>query len=343
MADEEGLIPEARATDSLLGQTEAEGEFLHAFNTGRPAHAWLITGRRGIGKATLAFRLARTILAGNAPDAHDPGAPLFRRVAAGGHADLLVVERAVLERTDDGKPSKRRAEIAVDDVRGVREFLSKTPAEGGWRVVIIDSADQMNTNAANAVLKILEEPPSRAMLLLLAHNPGRLLPTIISRCRRLPAKPLGEEDLAELLARLRPEMSPEDRQILVQIAEGSIGRALGYLKGGGLGLYRDAVGLLENLPGLDVAGVHKLADGVARDKTGEAFQTVGDLMRWWVHRTIDGQVRGSVSASAGGLDRWFEVWEKNNRLFERADSVNLDHKQVILNAFAAIDAAHSSS
>ncbi len=338
MADEEERIPEPRATDSLLGQTEAEREFLHAFNTGRPAHAWLITGRRGIGKATLAFRLARTILSGDAPDAHDPGAPLFRRVASGGHADLLVVERAV-----DEKSGKRRAEITVDDVRGVREFLSKTPAEGGWRVVVIDSADQMNANAANAVLKILEEPPSRAMLLLLAHNPGRLLPTIVSRCRRLPAKPLGEEDLAELLARLRPEMSLEDRQILVQIADGSIGRALGYSEGGGLGLYRDAVALLENLPGLDMAGVHKLADGVARDKTGEAFQTVGDLMRWWVHRSIDGRVRGSVSASAGGLDRWFEVWEKNNRLFERADSVNLDHKQVILNAFAAIDAAHSSS
>ncbi len=338
MAGEEERIPEPRATDSLLGQADAEREFLHAFNTGRPAHAWLITGRRGIGKATLAFRLARIVLSGDAPDAHDPGAALFRRVAAGGHADLLVVERAV-----DEKSGKRRAEITVDDVRGVREFLSKTPAEGGWRVVIIDSADQMNTNAANAVLKILEEPPSRAMLLLLAHNPGRLLPTIISRCRRLPAKPLGEEDLAELLARLRPEISLEDRQILVQISDGSIGRALGYSEGGGLGLYRDAVALLENLPGLDVAGVHKLADGVARDKTGEAFQTVGDLMRWWVHRTIDGRVRGSVSASAGGLDRWFEVWEKNNRLFERADSVNLDHKQVILNAFAAIDAAHSSS
>ncbi len=338
MAGEEDLIPEPRENHILLGQSEAEREFLHAFDTGRPAHAWLITGRQGIGKATLAFRLARTILSGDAPDAHDPGAALFRRVAAGGHADLLVVERAV-----DEKSGKRRAEITVDDVRGVREFLSKTPAEGGWRVVVIDSADQMNTNAANAVLKILEEPPSRAMLLLLAHNPGRLLPTIISRCRRLPAKPLGGEDLTELLARLRPEMSPEDQQILVQTADGSIGRALSYSEGGGLGLYRDAVALLENLPGLDVSGVHKLADGVARDKTGEAFQTVGDLMRWWVHRTIDGQVRGSGSASAGGLDRWFEVWEKNNRLFERADSVNLDHKQVILNAFAAIDAAHSSS
>ena len=338
MADEEEPVSEPRATHVLLGQAEAEREFLHAFDTGRPAHAWLITGRQGIGKATLAFRLARTILSGDAPDAHDPEAALFRRVAAGGHADLLVVERAV-----DEKSGKRRAEITVDDVRGVREFLSKTPAEGGWRVVVIDSADQMNTNAANAVLKILEEPPSRAMLLLLAHNPGRLLPTIISRCRRLPGKPLGEEDLVRLLARLRPEMSLEDQQILVQIADGSIGRALGYSEGGGLGLYRDAVALLENLPGLDVAGVHKLADGVARDKTGEAFQTVGDLMRWWVHRTIDGEVRGSVSASAGGLDRWFEVWEKNNRLFERADSVNLDHKQVILNAFAAIDAAHSSS
>ncbi len=336
--NEQAPVPEPRETHILLGQSEAEREFLHAFNTGRPAHAWLITGRKGIGKATLAFRLARTILSGDAPDAHDPEAALFRRVAAGGHADLLVVERAV-----DEKSGKRRAEITVDDVRGVREFLSKTPAEGGWRVVIIDSADQMNTNAANAVLKILEEPPSRAMLLLLAHNPGRLLPTIISRCRRLPAAPLGEVDLVELLVRLRPEVNIEDQQILVQIADGSIGRALGYSEGGGLSLYRDVVALLEKLPGLDVAGVHKLADGVARDKTGEAFQTVGDLIRWWVHRTIDGEVRGSVSVSAGGLDRWFEVWEKNNRLFERADSVSLDHKQVILNAFAAIDAAHSSS
>ncbi len=146
-------------------------------------HAWLITGAPGVGKATLAYRFARRLLAGVQPGdtlAVDPASPVFRRVAVGSHADLLTVEREW-----DDKKSRLRGEIVVDDARAISAFLRLTPAEGGWRVVVIDGAEHMNRNAANAVLKMLEEPPPRAVLLLTCAAPGRLLPTIRSRCRRL--------------------------------------------------------------------------------------------------------------------------------------------------------------
>jgi len=336
--DELELTAPAPCENSYLaGHAETERLFVDAFGGGRLAHAWLITGPRGIGKATLAFRLARFILAqksgapvNEAALEMAPSDPLFRRIASGGHADLLVVERAV-----DPKTEKRRTEITVDNVRNVKGFLSKTPAEGGWRVVIVDAADEMNANAANALLKVLEEPPARALLLLVAHNPGRLLPTIRSRCRKLTAKPLSDETVGDLLGRYRPDLDAADRQTLVALAEGSIGRALAYADEEGMGLYREAIRLLDNMPGVDVQAVHKFADTAVRDTTGEAFRSVGDLVRWWLAR----RVAEGVSGTVGALDPWFEVWEKVTRLFERADSVNLDRKQVILNAFLAIDAA----
>ena len=350
--------PDPRANPDLAAHAEAERAFLDAWNSGRLAHAWLICGPKGIGKATLAFRIARFVLAGGgdggglfggAPDSlHIPGEhPVFHRVASGGHADLRVVTRG----WSDDKKTRLRNDIVIDDVRGIGGFLALTPAEGGWRVVVIDAADEMNRNAANAVLKVLEEPPRNALILMVSHSPGRLLPTIRSRCRRLSLSPLPEAGVADRLRRHRPAQADDDVAALARLAEGSIGKALGLAEQGGLGLYRDLVGLLQTLPRLDVPALHAFADRVGRAEADAAWRTVTELFGWWLARLIrlggrqggvtevvagEGEVMARLLA-AGGLERWLEVWEKVTTVFARTDAVNLDRKQALLTAFLAVE------
>ncbi len=241
--------PEPRANPTLIGHQAAEAALLGALRGGRMHHAWMITGPDGVGKATLAFRFARRLLAGPGDTLElAPEHPVFRRVAAGAHADLFTLQRTM---GSDGK--KLRAEIGVDDVRAANAFLRLTPAEGGWRVVIVDRADELNCNAANALLKILEEPPARALLLLVCASPGRLPVTLRSRCRRLPLHPLSEEDMTRLLATYLPGVAEEERDRLAALAEGSPGRAL---------LLRDAEGVaLAGLVDEVLAGLPDLPDG----------------------------------------------------------------------------------
>src|SRR4051794_21170102 len=218
---------EPRENPDLFGHEEAERTFEGAIAGGRLHHAWLITGKEGIGKATLAYRLARRLLTQQG-DPNDPGNPAFRRVAKATHADLLTVEREW-----DEKRKRHRTEIVVDDARDIAGFLRLTPAEGGWRVVVVDGAEHLNRNAANALLKVLEEPPARAILLLTCAAPGRLLPTIRSRCRRMPLRPLGPADMGLVLAKMLPG---EDAANLVGIAGGSPGRAMLLAAEGGIAL-----------------------------------------------------------------------------------------------------------
>src|SRR5436305_3181142 len=220
---EDGGAPAPRANPDLFGHEAAETALSRLFGQHRLPHALLLTGPRGIGKATLAFRLARFVLARSTGElepglfgdvageglAVPPDSGVFRRVASGGHADLLTVERAY-----DPRRRRLRGEIVVDDVRAIASFLRLTPAEGGWRVVIVDGADEMNRNAANSLLKILEEPPRRAVLLLVAHSPGRLLPTIRSRCRRFPLTPLPPTTVRRLRARYRPDLPAPQAAVL---------------------------------------------------------------------------------------------------------------------------------
>lgn len=352
--------PAPRDNPYFLGHDGAVRALLDAHTGGRMAHAWLLQGPRGIGKATLAYRFARHILSQSAGEATEAGDlfadggaaevpddmsmdrehPVFRRVAAGGHADLMV-----LERVPDDK-GKMRAEIVVTNVRGVNGFLRMTAAEGGWRVVIVDCADDMNRNAANALLKVLEEPPAQALLLLVSHNPGRLLPTIRSRCRRLVMAPLVADDMNRLLSHYRPDLDSEDALALAHLADGSVGRALALADAGGLDLYQDVHQLLETLPGIDVVRLHALADRVGKVGAEEVFRTVVDLLQWWLARLVRiaaGRVSESdVSAAEqaliarlterAGLDRWLEVWEKTNNLLARAGGANLERRQVFLNA-----------
>ncbi|MGE5546504.1 MAG: DNA polymerase III subunit delta' [Solirubrobacterales bacterium] len=351
--------PEPRANPELIGHAPAERTFLDAWTSGRLAHAWLLVGPKGIGKATLAYRIARFVLSGGGEGGGLFGGgpeslalsvdhPVFRRVASGGHADLKVVERG----WSDDKKTKLRNEIVIDDVRGIGQFLSLTPAEGGWRVVIIDAADEMNRNAANAVLKVLEEPPRNSLMLLVSHSPGRLLPTIRSRCRRLTCKPLDEATVAALLERWQPGLPPADVTALARLGEGSLGKALALAEEGGLDLYREVIDLMAGLPRLDVPKLHAFSDRVARSDADAAWRTVTELLGWWLARLVraggrdargmaevvpgEAALMGRMLAGAG-LEQWLGVWEKITALFARADAVNLDRKQAVISAFLAIE------
>jgi DNA polymerase III subunit delta' len=351
------LAPPPRANPDLVGHAAAEAALLRLFRSGRLPHAVLLCGPRGIGKATLAFRFARFVLAHGASEAAPGGlfgeadggvatAPqsgTFRRVAAGGHADLLTVERAW-----DPRRRRLRGEIVVDDAREIAAFLRLTPAEGGWRLVVVDGADAMNRNAANAVLKILEEPPRRALLLLVAHSPGRLLPTIRSRVRRLAMAPLPPVLVRDLLQRYRPDLSAPEAAALAGLAEGSIGRALELAAAGGITLYESVVALLARAEGIDPVALHGFADRLVRSDAEAAYRAVGELL---------GQVLAGLAVAAAGRPpageaaplrrlggrasaaRWAALRTAIEESFARTDALNLDRKEAILGAFLAIDGA----
>jgi len=340
---------------NLIGQERAERTFLDAFNSGRCAHAWMLTGPRGVGKATLAYRIARFLLVhGNAGD-RDGGPGLFdnglpaakpdslatdlensacQRIIAGGHTDFLCIERAVNEET-----GAKKRDISVEQVRAIGKLFALTPGEGGWRVVVIDAVDDMNTNSQNALLKLLEEPPPKAMLLLVAHNPGRLLPTIHSRCRHLALPPLAPAVMKALLAAQVPgreiELASEDWDLLLKLAGGSIGRAFSLAGEGGIEIYKDVHTIFESLPNLDIEMLHKLGDVIARDRDGDKFRILSELIDW----SLLERIRSSVP---GSLEGWFSVWEKANRMLRETEGLNLDRKQVVLEIFLSIEAAARS-
>src|SRR6266849_5282302 len=255
-----------RATAVLFGHGEAEGALLAAYRGGRLPHAWLVGGPNGIGKATLAYRMARFILAHPDPGAAQvaaaaslavgPDHPVARRMAAQAQGDLLVLERTINEKT-----GKLRQDIQVDDVRRAVTFFGSTAGEGGWRVAIVDSVDELNREGANALLKVLEEPPRRALLLLVSHSAARVLPTIRSRCRPLPLRPLSEDDVARAAA-AAIGARPDDPNVraAAAVAEGSVGRALALLDGDALALRDRIKALLERLPAVDPRALHALGD-----------------------------------------------------------------------------------
>ncbi len=354
-----------RANPDFLGHDSAERELERLFRVGMLPHAILLGGPRGIGKATLAFRFARFLLAqgsggatagflgglGETGLAIDPDSGTFRRVAAGGHADLLTVERAW-----DPRRRRLRGDIVVDDTREIGEFLRLTAAEEGWRIVIVDGAEEMNRNAANAVLKILEEPPSRALLLLVSHSPGRLLPTIRSRCRRLMLRALPQAVAGRLIARYRPQLDRAEAEMLARLCGGSVGRALELVDAGGLALHRSLLELLAQVPAIDSAKLHGFADRLARADAEDGYRAVEELLTHLLARVATGAVRGPlgpeqtpvgevVAAETTAVERlaaradparWAKLCGKIERDFTAARDLNLDRKQTMLGAFFAI-------
>jgi DNA polymerase-3 subunit delta' len=309
----------------LVPDVAAEEAFLDALNRGRLHHAWLLCGVEGSGKATFAYRAARRLL-GAAPDltrgplGAAPYDPVSQLVSAQSHPDLLVMERLV----EGGKQKKT---ISVDQARDLPGFFAKSPSQAQYRVAIIDAADDLNVNAANALLKILEEPPERGVLLLVTHAPGRLLATIRSRCRRL-SFPIWTPGQLETLVRNRTGAEPEDARLAADMAGGSPGAALALSSGAMQEV--DALARSWVLgDSVDRAEQFAVADGF-RGAEGQArFEALMD-------RLIAAVKVRALEAPAGQGARWAELWTRLAELPDRTAAINLDRADVLAGALADI-------
>src|SRR5882757_7360678 len=329
-AEKDADVPHPRATLSLYGHAEAEQAFLEAYRGARMPHAWLVGGPRGIGKATLAYRMARFVFAYPDPSvgavrdatslALPPDNTAVRRVVARGHSDLLALERT------EGDSGKLRTVIQVDDVRRTIGFFGSTAGEGGWRICIVDAADELNAAGANALLKILEEPPAKSLLLVVSHAPGRLLPTIRSRCRRLALRPLEPADVAHAVAdALGRDGAESDIKAAALASDGSVARALDLISGSGLAVREKVNAMLEALPQVNPRDLHVLGDALGRGNDG-AYAAFVDTVRDWLSARIT--VKG---AEPSRLIRMADAWDRINRAAREVEAFNLERKPMVFN------------
>jgi DNA polymerase-3 subunit delta' len=319
--------PHPRSNHRLIGQQAAEAALLEAWRSGQMPHAWLIGGPEGIGKATFAYRVARFVLAAGAPDAATLDAPAdhpaVRRIEALSNPDLFVLRRVVTpERTT--LPTV----IPVEAVRKTVGFLGSTAASGGWRVVIVDSLDELNVAGANALLKSLEEPPPRVLFLLIAHRPGRVLPTIRSRCRKLMLRPLDEGDLARVL---REVIGVEASGADLAAASGSVRRALALLDPDQAAVRAATRAVLDRLPAIDGTALHGLADRLASGGEG-AFAAFVEA----VEDHLAAPLAAPDNAGRGRLAAHAEVWDKLARAAAEVDAFNLDRKPFVFSVVSTL-------
>ena len=345
-----------RETDRPFGHDAAESEIANAIASNRLHHAWLISGEQGIGKATFAYRLARFLLAQDIalpsgatslemPDGHEK---TRRQVAGLSHPGLLPIRRAW-----DRQGKKFRQSIAIDDIRALLHFLHRTSVTP-WRVVIVDSADELNQNSANALLKSLEEPPQRTVFLLISSSPGRLLPTIRSRCRTIRLEPLSPDYLrqAVLAACAAVEREPpagDQLDTLLPLSMGSPRRALQLLDGGGLALFEMVLTLLESLPRLDRQALHKLLtltsarDGLAH---GMALDLLDDVLADTIRFGSSGSPSGRrfpqlhrfpALVTPDNLAEWAELWETMREARSETERLNLDKSALMITVFEKIE------
>jgi DNA polymerase III subunit delta' len=338
-----------REVDHLFGHEAAVAEFEDARGSGRLHHAWLLVGPEGIGKATLAYRLARTLLAeGDADVANDPSRPLFRKVASLAHPNVLLLRRSFNEKT------KRYGQwIGVDEVRRLRSFLGHSAGEGGWRVVVVDRADEMNQNAANALLKALEEPPPRTLFLLVASAEGRLPVTIRSRTRTLRVSGLNEEELAAAvraaLVRYDHEVDDEVLATALALSDGSVRRALELATGDGIALYREIVATLGALPEFAAPRLHALADRLAGSSQTDQLALYVSLLLGLIERLIRFAATGEGATEEerpiarklvgyANLGAWAEAWEAIAAAKDEAFALNLDRTLLLLDIWFRLSA-----
>lgn len=323
--------PHPRETHHLVGQDATLARAARAIRSGRPPQAWLIGGPPGIGKATLAYRIARYLLrygaTANGPEdlSVADSDPVAMQVRAGAHPGLLVLKRGLNPET-----GKLMTVLSVGEIRKLGNFFGLTSGAGGWRVTIVDTADDMNDAAANALLKLLEEPPARAMLLLLAHAPARLLPTIRSRCQRLELKPLDQKALETEIARRLPDMPATDRAQLAKLAGGSIGAALRLAGGDGLLLAGEAEKLIDRATAPDFAATLALADKIARIDDGT------EMFGRFLLDALGSRIRTRAREGAPRLDRWVALSERLEKSFVRTEALHLEPRQTILSAAQAL-------
>jgi DNA polymerase-3 subunit delta' len=328
-----------RETTELFGHREAEALLLSAYRSGRIPHAWLIGGAAGIGKATLAYRMARFVLAHRNPLARevrdaetlfvDASDPVARHVAAGAHGGLLTLERTV---NDKGV---LRTVITVDETRETIPFFGSTAAVEGWRVCIVDTVDELNPNAANALLKVLEEPPRQSLFLLVSHAPARVLPTILSRCRKLPLRPLATDDVIRAAAQAA-QIAVDDPALTeaAAAAEGSVGRALTLLGGDALKLQQRTAALLASLPRVDPRELHALGEALPLSDRVALAAFIDSVDRWISQRLRADDAH--ANANLPRLARLAEVWEKINRAARDTAEYNLERKPLVFSVFGLL-------
>ena len=343
---ESAVVPAANSI--LLGHEKAEKVLLDAWKNNSLHNSWLISGMEGIGKATLAYRFARFLLAADESRRADyqslnvdVNSQVFRLVATDAHPDLKILardytdteRRKILKAIQSGEAMsqdelsglKKSAFIRVDDVRTISEFLSKKSSHDGWRVVIVDSIDDMNSASANAILKILEEPPYKAMMILISHNPNRLLATIKSRCSKLNLEPLDENVVASLLRRYRPQLGEGEVKALAQISSGSIGKAIVYADQNALEIYQNLHDLLK------CGGKFRLADMLRFCDDALLNDARFDLVQELVLKYISEQIK-----LFSQVENMLEVWEKTIKMFDDVSRINMDKKQTLLNVLFSL-------
>jgi DNA polymerase-3 subunit delta' len=327
-----------RSTTVLFGQAAAEQALLAAYRSGRVPHAFLLSGPKGIGKATLAYRLARFVFAHPDPGAPDVAAatslaidaahPVARRIVAQAQGDLLVLERTPNEK------GVLRQQIAVDDVRRTVSFFGSTAGEGGWRIAIVDAVDELNRSSANALLKVLEEPPQRALLLLVCHSASRVPATLRSRCRMLTLRALAEPEVAKAVAAATSAAADDpDVTAAAAAAGGSVFRALAMLDEDALGLRQQALDLLNALPSLDAGALHALGDRLAGTDP-QSLAALLDTINVWLAQRLERE--GTAQSEISRMARLAEAWEGVNVAARDAETYNLERKPFVFSAFGLL-------
>ncbi len=339
-ADRLGAWPHPRQTAGVIGHDSARAQLSERLESERIAQGWIVAGPPGIGKATLVYGFAAEALARGVESVEKAR----RLIAAQSHPRLLVLRRTLNQQT-----KKLRTRIAVDDVRRLKAFLGTTAGQG-WRVVIVDSADDLNVNSANALLKSLEEPPPRTLFFLIASSAGRLLPTIASRCERLKLELLGPDEtrrVVETVSAACGAALPEPERLahVLEAARGRPRRALELMSAAGAELSATVRRIFAGLPQLDHNDVFRLIDAVNAPKSDVDYDLVFDL----VEDTLTEAIRRAAQEdrqtgvfAVHGLARWMEVWDTGRQLRADAEALNLDRAITLLRLFTQIEkSAHN--
>ncbi len=356
-ADKLEGFPHPRHTRSVIGHDAVQAMLAAAVRDGRMHHGWLITGPEGIGKATLGYALARFLLARADERGHVPGRLIVpetsvaqRQVAALSHPDLLV-----LRRPWDAKAKRHATQIVIDEVRRLRMFLAHKADAEQWRVVVVDSADDLNVAAANAILKSLEEPPPRTVFMLLSSEPGRLLPTIRSRCRQLALQPLQADalkaavDQAITASENGKSPGPSEWPRLIELSKGSVRRALNISSTGGLKIYERVLGSFSALPRIDWTQVHALSDELAgaavEQKFEQFYEFLLDLLARLIHARATGvgsqadMVLAKQLIAPERLAAFAAAWSDIGAAKSETMALNLDRKALIMDTMGKLAAA----
>ncbi len=326
----------------LTGFESAEKIILDAWKNNALHQSWLISGEKGIGKTTFAYRIARFLLSAdeNRKDSYvsldvSSDNPVFKQIASGAHPDFKIVERGFIKTerqkiekavkvgnymTDDElKTLKKSSVISVEDVRTINDFLAKKSADGRWRVVIVDCADEMNHNSANAILKILEEPPHKSILLLISHNPTTLLPTIKSRCAKLAIRPLEDNVVASLLRRYRPELKEDKVKKIAAIAGGSIGKAIVYADENAIEFYEEIYALATSGKKFKIGEMLDFCDEVVEAE--ESYMLFKELILKFLNEQIK---------SGNKIEETAKLFSNTVKIFNETEKLNLDKKQAVM-------------